>query len=317
MSKREILSFLGHGIGIASKEEHYSKIFLWIDFAFNFLFYGFTPKQYIALGVYKMRHKTKISYVNLPKSKKIECYFNNIRDSNFLSNKALFNTNFAHYIKRRWINTNSSSKDEIIEYFENVGRAIAKPIDSSGGRGIFIVDNVDEAVKLVGKKYLLEEIVENANPLKQFSKKSLNTIRLFTIVKKNGDVDVLSCYLRVGGGESITDNLHTGGHAVPIDYETGILSGEGRDYLSKRYEYNPISGMRYFGIQIPYWSEVKKSILEVAKIVPSCRYCAWDVAITNRGIEYIEGNVLPDPNFLQLSFGPKYSVFKYLMKNGQ
>jgi len=317
MAKNQILLYLKKGIDIVSEKENYSKIFLWLDFAFNFFFYRFTPKQYIALGVYKMRHKTKGLYVNSQKANKIEKYFNDTNDSKIFCNKALFNAKFSNYVKRKWINAHSSSELEISSFIKKYDYTIAKPIDSSGGRGIFLIKNIEEALSLIGKQYLIEEIVTNMEPLRTFSKRSLNTIRIFTLVDLCGKVNVLSCSLRIGGNDAITDNMHTGGHAVPIDFETGILCGEGKDYCSKRHEHNPVSGIRYFGLKLPRWEEVKKSIADVVKVVPTCRYCAWDIAITDSGIEYIEGNVLPDPSLLQLSAGPKYLVFKELMNNGE
>lgn len=30
--------------------------------------------------------------------------------------------------------------------------------------------------------------------------------------------------------------------------------------------------------------------LEAAKLIPQCRYIAWDISVTDSGIEFIEGN---------------------------
>ena len=54
-----------------------------------------------------------------------------------------------------------------------------------------------------------------------------------------------------------------------------------------------MTGKKIPGTQIPYWEEAKKMCLEAMKVVPQVRFVAWDVAITEKGPVFIEGNSFP------------------------
>ena len=43
----------------------------------------------------------------------------------------------------------------------------------------------------------------------------------------------------------------------------------------------------------PYWKEAKEMCLKAAEKVPEMRFIAWDVAITENGPTFIEGNSFP------------------------
>ena len=46
-------------------------------------------------------------------------------------------------------------------------------------------------------------------------------------------------------------------------------------------------------MKIPMWDRVLEVVIEAAKKIPQVRYIGWDIAITNDGVELIEGNNWP------------------------
>ena len=60
------------------------------------------------------------------------------------------------------------------------------------------------------------------------------------------------------------------------------------------------------GFQIPNWNVLLQEVEEAAKLLPQCRFIGWDVAITEMGIELIEGNHNPGLYTME-SIGKPYS----------
>ena len=46
-------------------------------------------------------------------------------------------------------------------------------------------------------------------------------------------------------------------------------------------------------MKIPMWDRVLEVVTEAAKKIPQIRYIGWDIAVTNDGVEFIEGNHAP------------------------
>lgn len=46
-------------------------------------------------------------------------------------------------------------------------------------------------------------------------------------------------------------------------------------------------------MKIPMWDKVLETVTNAAKLIPQVRFIGWDIAITNSGVEIIEGNHNP------------------------
>ena len=53
------------------------------------------------------------------------------------------------------------------------------------------------------------------------------------------------------------------------------------------------------GYQIPEWKEVLSVIRKAHQLIPQCRFISWDIAITENGVELIEGNHDGDYDMLE------------------
>lgn len=298
--RKDTLRFMKTAIDTLCKKEKRIKLFLYIGVFYNFIFYGFTPRQYFGLKIYKKKHREKRKYVNFWRAKKLEKIYNNSSKKEFFNNKVLFNQTFSKFVHRKWIYMKSTNKIEIKKFCESTicDSFIVKPINLSSGYNIFSIHK-NEISKYIGQDYLIEEKVVNHKNIAKLSDKSCNTVRIFTLIKNN-KLNILSASLRIGSHGSVIDNMHGNGHAVPIDICTGIVCGIGKNYLGETFVTNPNCGQYYIGMKIPFWEQVLSSLEEVTKIIPEIKYNGWDIAITECGIEYIEGNVMPDPNFMQL-----------------
>ena len=86
--------------------------------------------------------------------------------------------------------------------------------------------------------------------------------------------------------------MAAGNIAAPINLETGQVNGPGvYSDITKDDEFkHPVTGVELVGFQIPYWSESLQMVIDAALLHPQNRSIGWDVAITDKGPELIEGN---------------------------
>ena len=71
-----------------------------------------------------------------------------------------------------------------------------------------------------------------------------------------------------------------------------------------------ITGVKFDGIKIPFWSEIKEMVIEAALVNDKINIVGWDVAIGKDGPLIIEGNRGPGFDLVQvlLKKGTKYML---------
>jgi hypothetical protein len=69
------------------------------------------------------------------------------------------------------------------------------------------------------------------------------------------------------------------------------------------YDVHPYSKIKFDGYEIPRFKECVELIRELAFEEPEARYVGWDLAITPKGIELLEGNIPPGEDITQIATG--------------
>ena len=143
---------------------------------------------------------------------------------------------------------------------------------------------------LANKFDLLEEYVVQHPSLMELSPSGLNTVRVFTQIHE-GDVRFLGARFRISVNSPV-DNMGAGNLAAPVDMETGIVAGPGvySDITKEDQDVHPVTGLPIAGFVIPYWQEVIDLSRRSALSNPENRSVGWDIAITEKGPQLIEGN---------------------------
>lgn len=91
------------------------------------------------------------------------------------------------------------------------------------GHGIHIIDAFYP--KYLGGDYIMEEMIQQ-HPEMCFNNKSVNIIRVYTVLDAKGEPHIIKALLRAGCGESIVDNVHaSGGRLYSVDDNTGVITG--------------------------------------------------------------------------------------------
>ena len=88
------------------------------------------------------------------------------------------------------------------------------------------------------------------------------------------------------------DNLASGNIATAVDLETGIVNGPGvySDITKSNVSAHPVSGITLEGFQIPMWEDCINIVKQAALHKPENRSIGWDVVLTEKGPELLEGN---------------------------
>lgn len=222
-----------------------------------------------------------------------------------LENKNEFNAYFKKYVSRKWIYAKDMNFAALQELCHSVDYLIIKPLDLCEGEGVKKIkspkadNDVDQLFEEYhGQNFMIEECIKQ-HPNMTFGAKSVNTIRMHSILDKNGDVHLFKPMARVGTGDAIIDNYCGGGCVYEVDLESGIIISPSLSKDHGSYIIHPGTNIQMIGYQIPNWCNVINGVKDAAKSLPQCRFIGWDVAIIENGIELIEGNHNPDYELLE------------------
>ena len=275
-----------------------SRLWLMADMAKCAAKYNAGYVDYKIAEMYRLNDAQRRTQITRGVSNSIVARMNDKKFWHFFDNKTEFNQLFSAQVKRGWLNLLEASEEDFAKFLEGRGDIICKPIDGSSGQGILKCTPEEYGDPKVLYQRLREDgigIVEDKviqHPaIAALCPTSVNTIRVATLLgdKKGG---IVYAYIRIGNGK-VMDNVDCGGMAAPVDIETGVITGVGANKAGETYEIHPMTGTKIPGTQIPYWEDVKTMCLNAMHVVPQVRFVAWDVAITEDGPVFIEGNSFP------------------------
>lgn len=219
--------------------------------------------------------------------------------------KNQFNRIFAEFIRRDWLYLPESTAEDIRAFLDRNDKFLAKAILSTCGEDIYLYhrgefDPEEFIREHDGKTFVLEAFIRQHPALSEINPTSVNTVRIVT-ARIGDDVALIGGCLRCGGAGAYVDNFHHGGIAFNLDMETGVVTGPGKILDGSRSLTHPATGYIVPGFQVPNWDLITENIKKAARIVPRVGYVGWDIAVTEDGMELIEGNIdLPDNTLIQI-----------------
>ncbi len=185
---------------------------------------------------------------------------------------------------------------------EKIDGVFIRPPSDYGGKGCFKIssDNFKTELgkihnTLINGNFVFTEVLKQHELINRIHSKSTNTIRMVTLITSQGSTEIISAFMRFGVGNSIVDNVSSGGFFVGINIDTGTLKREGHylpEYGGKQIFEHPDSGFRFDGFKIPFFKEASEMVFNAVEIIPD-RLIGWDVAITPDGPIIIESNAEP------------------------
>jgi glutathione synthase/RimK-type ligase-like ATP-grasp enzyme len=262
--------------------------------------------DYLIFEFYRLNKAQRNTFMTRVRSDQLVKALNDRDYWHFFENKAEFLARFSDYMGRAWIDLKASDEQAFAKFCEGRDRMMVKPIDGDGGKGverILLADYPDKSALyhklLASNQTLCEEYVIQHPVLSAIYPDAVNTLRVMTVVREDGGVDIPQCLARFGSG-GMVDNISSGGIAAMVDIKTGVIIKPGYDMHGASHYVHPITGAQIVGAVIPMFDKVLEVITRAAKEIPQIRYIAWDVAICENGPVLIEGNQYPGGEILQL-----------------
>lgn len=193
----------------------------------------------------------------------------------------------------------------------NADAIFFRPLALNGGQGCFRLDREKyvqqletEYKNLLGGDYTHTEALAQHPEINAIYGDSINTLRILTHID-NGNVDIISSFIRIGAGGSIVDNGSSGGLFVGINQESGALKRTGyRDmkFGGGEFREHPDTGFRFENFKVPYFKEACEMAKEATRHIPN-GFIGWDIALTPDGPTIIEGNERPHLFMSDVAFG--------------
>ncbi len=271
---------------------------------------GVSAEDFFVYNLYKKNKKERAEFVSLGRSRYIIKLLNKKCRRELVEDKAIFGEVFSKYLMRNSISSVALSYDEFKKFYAAEGRIIVKPAFGYNGNGIFIIEK--DASELSLKKYfeiiqhtpyVLESVLMQDGILKKLNPQTLNTFRI-NVLNNNGNMKIVNAILRSGQGNCVTDNICAGGCVAKVDVDTGKIISYFVDLSNHIYEEHPLTKTSLYGVVMPAWEEVKKTVFEATELLGGV-YVSWDIAvIAENKVAIVEGNTYGNFNIQQV-IGPK------------
>lgn len=260
-------------------------------------------------------------------------FSNNLKYWSISSNKYLFYLVFGHFIatakvhmtirngKIQWLERENNT--DIYDFImENNGAVLKDTFGWDGNKvwvfvpsleGLMCSNEVWDKNRLLevvsGLSFaILQDRLEQGSFASSLFNKSINTVRLITVRKKDSyEHEVVAALMRIGTNRSApTDNCAQGGGSCLIDLETGEL-GPMRTYFDKDengqfivMNTHPDTGAQITGRVIPNWTKVKQTISDLTNKIYFFETLAWDIVLMDDDIQVIETNLKSSLSVFQI-----------------
>ena len=308
--------------GLPANLSIFEKVRLFVDFMNEYLFHGVYLLDYIQYGFYWKKRRDRERYVVHGKLLKMMKICNNPKHRYIFDQKPEFDKTFKDFLQRDFLIVAEATVEDFRRFISNKEHYFVKQPDGMFGTGVFkvyvkdITDIPATFKEYQENKYLLEETLTQCKEMAEFNDTSINTLRIVTIRKADGNAEVVGGLVRVGRKGRIADNFHHMGIAAFLD-PCGIVSATGIDKDYDRHIVHPDSGKKLVGFQVPIWNQVVDTVCRAAQVVPDVRYVGWDVVITeDYKVALVEGNPGADPDAEQISSRQgRWPVYWKLLKD--
>lgn len=292
------LSFVDELSLYSSKPNNIKPIRLYLDYKYLNNRYGFSSKQYLGYQFWKHTEYSINKYISDRRRIELFDYADDKDYIHIMGNKHNFYDVYKKYMQNECLFSDGSIKqEEFISFCKRNRGVVIKPINGEQGEGVkrLTVDNDEKANNAwhyFNNGYMqCEKILHNCKEISSFHNKSLNTIRVSTVIDEKANVHIMAATIRVGRGDSCVDNGSAGGIFAAIDVITGIICSYGYDILGNRYLMHPDTKKVFMGTPIPKWKDLQRLVLKICNEVPQLRFIGWDFVLNeNYNWILLEGN---------------------------
>lgn len=246
-----------------------------------------------------------------------------------LENREKLYTFFRTCLRRPWCVNTRISPEQFVEYFENCGRLVYKPLDQTGADEIAVFEvsaynalAVYRAISAMAPG-TVEECLSQHSALEKLAPNSMTKLTMVTVssntlpVTEDGkSADIAYAALRVGC-EEVRNQFYDGTLMAAVNLETGCLETGAADVNCNAYLSHPVSKLAFKGFEVPMFKEAKNMIEQVIATKKLEGYLEWELVITERGPRLVTVKNRPAAILLSAPYavegqGKKSLMEKYL-----
>lgn len=275
-----------------------SKVMQWFDVFINSLKHNISILEYYQFRFWEKNAAEKTKWAGTGYMYEYQKFMNPIQARDILDDKRLFFKNYHKFFAHKVYTTQElTDNPELIDELYKSQKLVFKYADGKCGLGVEIIeaqkipkDGIINYMK-VGGYDLVETFVVQHHDLNRLSPSAVNTVRIFTQLNKENEVELLGCRQRISIN-SMVDNMAAGNIAAPINEVSGIIEGPGvySDITKMPETIHPVTGVSIVGFQVPFWKECVVLAKNAALEHPQNRSIGWDIVVTENGPGLIEGN---------------------------
>ncbi|MBO4822409.1 MAG: hypothetical protein J5548_13215 [Prevotella sp.] len=187
---------------------------------------------------------------------------------------------------------------------------IVKPtLNTTWGKGVIKLSRNERSEEKVRqlfaqyrKDFSFEECVIQHPDLASLNESSLNTVRICTYRRPNGEIKYLFSILRFGEKGSVVDNASAGGNFVGVMPDGTIKRKMVKYHSLEQHPFNHALE------KVPCFERLKATAIHLHSKLADLNYVGWDFSVTPDGIPVvIELNQSPAVNGFQMTVGPAFS----------
>jgi hypothetical protein len=270
----------------------------WIRIIYNVLRYKISILEYYQFRFFEKNHEEKLFWAGTGYMYEFQKIMNPPAERDILDDKRKFYQKYREFFVHHVF-----TQDELRGHPENLDllfqstKVVFKFSDGKCGVGVEIVETStikkEHVLSFMTNKKLdmVESFIIQHPDLQALAPNAVNTVRIFTQLNRNNEVEILGCRQRLSIYSTV-DNMAAGNVAAPINEQTGIIEGPGvySDITKDPETIHPVSGLSIVGFQVPYWRECLDLAKKAALKHPQNRSIGWDIVVTENGPGLIEGN---------------------------
>lgn len=250
-------------------------------------------RDYAVWDIRLLNGRERATWMTHPKSFRITRMHNTAEGRSKLEDKRRFAREYADLLGRETIELRDVDDEQLATFLARHPKVLAKPVEGQGGGNITLYENVTDAAAFRSEvtangQSIVDEFIVQHPEMSSLYPDSVNTVRMITFLRPDGDVRLLAAVLRIGNGDVI-DNFASGGMFTMLD-EDGVALFPGVDKQSNVYREHPVTGTPIVGFRVPMYDRVWELTQQLARRTPEAPYVGWDLAITPDGPVVIEGN---------------------------
>ena len=295
LDRKKLQDFLS----FSSKETGQSKLTLLFHAIGSVFKYNISILDYFYFRFFEKDDRERLRWAGTGFMYEYQKKMNPLDAREVLENKISFSKQLSQFYKRDIAEFHSINEDDALAYrfIDNPsGKLVLKNSTGQAGQEIKVLECKDlsplqlRGIMRKGKFDLLEEYIVQHPEMMRLSPAGLNTVRIIS-QENGGIVDIIAARLRISINSHV-DNMAAGNAAVPLNKNTGCVTGSGvfSDISRADISVHPVTGVELVGFKVPCWKEIIEMVNEAALMVKDNRSIGWDVAINPEGPLLVEGN---------------------------